>query len=134
MRKFLKPLLPIFILFSCKSNTESKVEKSLRLFEEAGTSMITGFKLEVRGSDSSKIYYREALNKFMESYLTDSTNLDLAIYLPDVYYKLGLFDSAILWQSRLKPIDSIYNLSNNNRPRTFYGPPQDSFKLKTKKK
>lgn len=110
MNKYAKLIIPILILFSCRFNTESKGEKSARLFKEASASMMTGFKLEVNSSDSSKHYYRQAINKFITAYLLDTSALELAIYLPDLYYKINEPDSALFWQSRIQPIDTIQNV------------------------
>ena len=130
MTKYSTLILSILILSSCRSNTENKVDKSVRLFKEASTSMMAGFKLEISGSDSSKLYYRQAINKFLESYLLDTTHLELAIYLPDLYHKINEFDSAALWKSKMRPIDSINNLNIPEHTQRIYGPPNDSTKLK----
>ena len=80
--------------------------------------MMKGFNLEVASSDSSKQYYRQAISKFMAAYLLDTSVLELAIYLPDLYYKVNKADSALLWKSKIQPIDSIYNVRPpNDSPR-----------------
>jgi hypothetical protein len=102
--------LTIFTLLvlSCKSDMETKPHKIIRLQKEASSLMLTGFRLETSGSDSAKQYYCMAIAKFLESYYLDTTILELAIYLPDLYYKTNKPDSAMLWQSKLRPIDSVY--------------------------
>jgi hypothetical protein len=90
-------------LNSCKAKPENNIARSLQLFKKGGDLMTAGFKLEVAGSDSSNQYYRQAIDLFLSSYRLDTSNYELAIYLPDLYNKINKPDSAIFWQSKFHP-------------------------------
>ena len=88
-------------------NTETRQARIIRFQQEGSKLMLNGFRMEVDSSDSSKHYYKQAINKFLSSYFLDTTLLESAIYLPDLYFKINKPDSALYWKSKLSPIDSI---------------------------
>jgi hypothetical protein len=113
-------LVLLALTSSCKSDENNIVNnklKSVQLFNQGGDLMIKGYQAQVSSSDSSKILYEQSLQIFLEAYTYDTSNLDLLIYLPDIYARLGKYDSADYWRKKL-PVDSIA-LRNINRPTTL---------------
>jgi len=109
MRRPLLIAIFLMLFISCKENrhgVKKNPSTALSLFEQGSDLMMKGFKSEVKGSDSSKMYYEQAIQKFLIAYNKDTSNIQLTIYLPDLYNKLKKFDSASIWKQKLI-LDSI---------------------------
>lgn len=75
--------------------------------------MKEGFTIEFDDSLAGQKYYRQAIKIFNASIAADPTNLRLATYLSDLYFKEQKFDSALIWAQRLFPFDSIEFFKDN---------------------
>lgn len=105
-------LLYLFILTvylaSCKSKKQDKVDRpstSLRLFKEGGDLYLKGFSLEFDDSLEAQKYYRQAIHKFNAAYNADTSDIELGIYLDELYARTGQFDSALIWSLRIFPFN-----------------------------
>jgi tetratricopeptide (TPR) repeat protein len=77
-----------------------------------------GFKLEYKDSLSARKYFEQATHKFLSAYQADTINIEIVKLLPDAYYKIQKFDSALLWAIKLLPSDSLRTL---DVPTSFAG-------------
>ena len=113
-----------FIIAACNSNNSSKTgiyktekdslieykaksDEILKIMKEGSNFLIQGMELDMKMHDSitSKIYYRKALDKFLIALAVDTTRKKVGIYIPDLYVKLKMFDSASYWKNWLGPED-----------------------------
>jgi hypothetical protein len=106
----------VFFCCTCKSKSQSKINvtQSLKLFKEGSSLMLKGIKVEYKDSLSAVEFYKQAKNKFLESYSADTTNLKLGLYLDLVYSKELKFDSALFWAFRKLMVDSMYSIDQAN--------------------
>jgi hypothetical protein len=103
MRYFTCILILLFLLGSCQSGQKKQTGPGTALehFEKGSAMMMDGLRTEFDQPDSSRYYYQQALDQFLAAYRSDSSLMEVAIYLPDVYFKLGKHDSAAYWNKRL---------------------------------
>ena len=103
-------LLYLFILTiylaSCKPKKQDKVDNlsnSLKLFKEGSDLYMKGFSIEFDDSLEAQKYYRQAIYKFNAAYNADTSDIELGIYLEELYARTGQFDSALIWSLRIFP-------------------------------
>lgn len=94
--------LTTVVLLSCKQNdSKKKREHILKLCKEAAGYMEIGMLGEMNDSSKAAVNYRKALNKFIEALNVDKSQKKIGIYLPDLYNKLNMTDSANYWKEWL---------------------------------
>lgn len=93
----------ITLLVSCGHQPTQKEKNAqiISLSKEAIPFMDSAMKNQFTDSAKSFHYYRLALNKFLEAVSIDTNFKKSAIYLPDLYNKLHMTDSANYWKNWL---------------------------------
>ena len=113
-------LLFIAFLFACNvpNQRQRNAQLAESVFKQGSLEMQEGSKTLFSDSLAREIHYRLALDLMNKAIELDSTKEEYSAYHADLYDGLGIYDSALLWALKGRPLQVVpidsFNYSRNS--------------------